>query len=59
MARILHLLTRENDALATEIISRQREEPDQQVETVDLTQERPDYSRLLEKIFETDSIAVW
>ena len=59
MAKILHVLTRENDDLAREIVSRQRQEPTQQVETVDLTQEQRDYPALLKRIFEADSVAVW
>ena len=59
MTKILHLLTKENDTLANELISRQRQDPELRVETVALTQEQADYPALLERIFEADSIAVW
>ena len=59
MTRILHVLTKENDALANEMISRQRQNPGQRVETADLTREQPDYTALLEGIFAADSVVVW
>lgn len=59
MAAILHILTRPEDALAQEIISRQAQEPDTRVEVMDLTQPEPDYANLLEKIFAADSLTVW
>jgi hypothetical protein len=55
----LHVLTKPNDALAQDIIARERQRPDCDVETVDLSQGKPDYAALLEKIFAADSIAVW
>jgi hypothetical protein len=59
MTKILHVLTKENDALPNEIISRQRQDPERRVETTDLTQEQPDYPALLKKVFEADSVSVW
>jgi len=59
MTKILHVLTRENDDLAEAVISRQRQEPGQQVQTVDLADGQPGYPALLEKIFEADSVEVW
>lgn len=59
MTRILHLLTKEDDGLANEILSRQRQDPSLQVQTVDLTQPQPDYPALLHQIFDADSITVW
>jgi hypothetical protein len=55
----LHILTRPDDTLAREIIGRQREQPDQEVNVVDLTASEPDYARLVQEIFASDSIAVW
>ena len=59
MTKILHVLTKKNDTLPNEIMARQRQEPNQQVVTVDLTRERPDYPALLNKVFEADSVSVW
>ena len=59
MKRALHILTRENDALASEVISRQREQPGVKVEVIDLTHVDPDYAALLELVFTADSVAVW
>jgi len=59
MRIVLHILTQADDSLAEEIIARQREQPDQEVNVVDLTAAEPDYGRLLEEIFAADSVAVW
>jgi len=64
MPKLLHILTRERDSLAIELIERQRAQAGQQsAETVgvvvDLTQPDPDYAALLEQIFAADSITVW
>jgi len=59
MRVVLHILTRPDDTLAREIIARQREKLDQEVNVVDLTAAEPDYVRLLQEIFAADSIAVW
>ena len=59
MPRLLHLLTKENDGLATEVISAHRALPECHIEIVDLTQGEPDYRALLERIFEADSVQVW
>ena len=59
MRHLLHILTREREPFVTEIISRHREEPDCEVVIVDLTQPEADYTALLGKIFEADSVQVW
>jgi hypothetical protein len=59
MPLVLHILTRKDDALATEVVAQQREQRGLDVETFDLTQPQPDYDRLLERIFEADSVQVW
>lgn len=59
MRHLLHILTRQSEPFVTEIISRQREEPHCEIVIVDLTQAEPDYTALLGKIFEADSIQVW
>ena len=55
----LHILTRPDDRLARQIIDRQREQADQEVHVVDLTAAKPDYARLLQEIFASDTVAVW
>ncbi|HUD83545.1 MAG TPA: hypothetical protein VMQ67_08575 [Candidatus Saccharimonadales bacterium] len=59
MPRILHILTRPDDALAREIIALQNENQRDGIEIVDLTKPRPDYGELLEKIFAADSVESW
>ena len=59
MTTALHILTKADDALAVEMIARQRSEAGQTVEVVDLTVDSPDYANLLERIFAADSVAVW
>jgi hypothetical protein len=59
MRRVLHILTRPNDTLATEIIARQKNGLEVQVEVIDLRTAQPDYKKLLKNIFDSDSIATW
>lgn len=59
MAIILHILTQPEDALAQTIIAEQRRQPGTTVETADLSQAKPDYSALVERIFAADSVEVW
>lgn len=59
MRKVLHILTKENDTDANEVISRQRALPDCELVTVDLAAGQPDYTGLLERIFGADSVAVW
>ncbi len=59
MPRVLHILTRPNDALAREIIARQRESRRDGIEVVDLTKPGPDYNELLDQIFAADSVESW
>ena len=59
MPAILHILTRPEDTLCREVISRQARQPGANMEVMDLTQPEPDYGALLEKIFAADSVAVW
>ena len=60
MARVFHMITRESDPLAAEVIAAQ-ETAGHETRVVDLTQVDPngDYSVLLEEIFEADSVQVW
>jgi len=59
MTRILHILTRPDDALARNIVEFQRELPENEVMETDLTRGEVDYQKLLEDIFDADSIQVW
>lgn len=59
MPKLLHILTETEDALAKDVIAKQRSNPDHQIDVVDLTQTDADYKKLLEKIFEADSVQVW
>lgn len=53
MKKVLQLLTGENVKLAKELTA------GMEVEVVDLTREDVDYRKVLEKIFEADSIQVF
>ncbi len=59
MRVVLHILTQQGDTLAQEVISKQREQQDQEVKVVDLNAAEPDYARLIQEIFAADSVAVW
>lgn len=59
MSTLLHILTQPADALANEIIAKQKANPENKIEIVDLTQAEADYKKLLEKIFAADSVQVW
>ncbi len=59
MRRVLHILTKPDDALAQTLVSLQENTAAHQVEVVDLTQPKPDYEALLEKIFAADSVESW
>jgi hypothetical protein len=59
MRHILHILTRPGDSLGAEIAAGQKNNPDAQVEVIDLRAPQPDYKELLQKIFDADSIQTW
>ena len=59
MKKVLHVLTKESDADALEVIVRQRAQPGCELETVNLAAGQSDYTKLLQKIFAADSVAVW
>jgi hypothetical protein len=59
MPTLLHILTESNDALASDIVAKQKAHPENKIEIVDLTKGEPDYKNLLEKIFVADSVQVW
>jgi hypothetical protein len=59
MRLLLHILTRPDDALAREIITRQERGGENKIVLADLTKPRPDYKELLENIFAAESVQVW
>jgi hypothetical protein len=56
---VLVILTRPADALGEKVLELQQSIPDTSVETIDLTVDAPDYARLLDRMFEADSVQVW
>jgi hypothetical protein len=59
MRILLHILTRPDDALAREIITRQQSDGGNKTIVADLTKPEPDYKQLLENIFAADSVQIW
>jgi hypothetical protein len=57
MAEALHLLTRADDALAAEMIARQKA-AGVEVAAVDMTGE-PDYADVVNKIFQAGCVHTW
>ncbi|MGZ5504833.1 MAG: hypothetical protein ACXWKH_00515 [Limisphaerales bacterium] len=59
MRHILHILTKEDDALARKLIEEQKSGAHQQIDVVDLTRANPNYDELVKKIFDANSVEVW
>jgi len=59
MRRVLLVLTRSLDPLNDIVTATERTLPDTDVRVFDLTAEAPDYRRLLEAVFEAESVQVW
>ena len=59
MPTALHILTTRDDALAQRIILLQKERAEVSVQVAELFETAQDYSGLLEKVFEADSVAIW
>jgi hypothetical protein len=59
MPNQLHVVVRTPDELLRELMTALQKRPDGSVEVVDLTQGAPDYPRLVERIFASDSVVVW
>ena len=55
----LHILTRPPDELVQALLAVPRAQPGPEVVVVDLTQPDPDYAALVEKVFQSDSVATW
>jgi hypothetical protein len=59
MTRMLHVITRPEDALAGEMIAAQQKDTALEIRVIDLSQGAGDYAVLLEEIFRADSVEVW
>ncbi len=59
MRTVLHILTNPANNVASDVIARQKQLPDVTVETVDWRMTDPDVDRLLDQIFQADSVQVW
>ena len=59
MKRILHIVTRPMEPAVEQLILDQRQCPGQEVLVHRLDQGDPDYRRLLEEVFQADSIECW
>ena len=59
MRTLLHILTESDCAFANEIIAKQKANPGNKIEVVDLNEVETDYKLVLEKIFAADSVQVW
>ena len=56
MSRILHIITHNDGALSADVIRRQRDSNEITATIADLTSADPNYSALLDEIFEADSV---
>ncbi len=59
MRKVLHILTKPDDALAREMIRRQQENGENETLVSDLTMPQPNYKQLLENVFAADSVEAW
>lgn len=59
MSTLLHILTRPADELAQSLIRSHEARPDTTVLVADLTVAEPDYAKLVNQVFEADSIQSW
>lgn len=59
MHRILHILTRPAAPAIGQLIQDQEASPANEVVVVSLEPEAPDYGRLLQEVFRSDSIQCW
>lgn len=59
MRRILLIVTKPPGPLNDVVMGMEEALPGREVERFDLTQEAPDYGRLLQAIFASDSVQVW
>jgi hypothetical protein len=59
MRRVLAILTRPEERLTATLLQEMRANRDIRLEVMDLNVEQPDYDRLLDAVFESDSIHTW
>ena len=59
MRRILHVVCDPAHPLKEQFIREQRAHPELEVRVFEFRDEPPDYRRLLQEIFEADSVEVW
>jgi hypothetical protein len=59
MRRVLAILTRPEESLTATLLHEMRANRDVRLEVMDLNLKQPDYDRLLDAVFESDSIHVW
>ena len=59
MRIVLHIVTKPDDPLAREIITRHQASGENKIVVADLTAPQPDYKALLENIFAADSVQLW
>lgn len=59
MTRQLHVLTAAPDEFTRTLLDALQKSPTVQITVADLSGDAPDYARLVELIFASDSIATW
>lgn len=60
MTRILHIQTHTATELSSNVIEQQRKDSDiAEIRVVDLRADNPDYDKLVDMVFESDTIQVW
>jgi hypothetical protein len=59
MKAVLHILTRPDDCLGNYMAQAQAKAEGLDVRIVDIASKEPDYDRLLEMVFEAESVQVW
>ena len=59
MRSILHLRTKQDDALADEVIQRQQGLAETSVKVIELAADGTDYDMVVREIFAADSVEVW
>lgn len=59
MRTVLHIITRQQDPLAEQIIEKQRGLAETQINVTKLPETGADYEALLDQIFAADSVEVW
>lgn len=58
MKKYLHIITKNNEVLSRQVIECQKQKQTDVV-VLDISEQKPDYKRLLDEIFKADSVFVW